>query len=150
MEETGRKILVDADACPVVDSTLALAARAGVPVLLLCDTAHRMERPGARTILVDKGADSVDFRLVNLVRPGDIVVTQDYGLAAMCMARQAQVLHQNGILYTDKNIDELLYSRYIGKKLRRAGCRTKGPAPRTKEQDAAFAAALTRLLGLGE
>lgn len=150
MEETSRKILVDADACPVVDSTLALAARAGVPVILLCDTAHQMERPGARTIVVEKGADSVDFRLVNLVRPGDIAVTQDYGLAAMCLAKQATVLNQNGLLYTDNNIDQLLYSRYIGKKLRRAGCRTKGPAPRTREQDAAFAAALEKLLGLGE
>ena len=129
-----RKILVDADACPVV------------AVILLCDTAHRLERPGARTVMVDKGADSVDLRLVNLVTPGDIVVTQDYGLAAMCLAKGAQPVHQNGILYTNNNIDELLYARYIGKKLRRAGHRTKGPPPRTKAQDEAFAAALAALL----
>lgn len=141
-----RKILVDADACPVVDITLQLAAAAGVPVILLCDTAHRLERPGARTVMVDKGADSVDLRLVNLVTPGDIVVTQDYGLAAMCLAKGAQPVHQNGILYTNNNIDELLYARYIGKKLRRAGHRTKGPPPRTKAQDEAFAAALAALL----
>lgn len=146
VSESVRKILVDADACPVVDITLRLAAAAGVPVILLCDTAHQLERPGARTIVVEKGADSVDFKLVNLVSPGDIVVTQDYGLAAMCLAKGAQPVHQNGILYTNENIDELLYSRYISKKLRRAGMRTKGPAPRTKAQDDAFAAALQILL----
>lgn len=146
MSESVRKILVDADACPVVDITLRLAAAAGVPVILLCDTAHELERPGARTIVVEKGADSVDFRLVNLVSSGDIVVTQDYGLAAMCLAKGAQPVHQNGILYTIDNIDTLLYSRYISKKLRRAGWRTKGPAPRTKAQDDAFAATLQALL----
>ncbi len=140
------RILVDADACPVTPIILRVAAEYGVPVTLLCDTAHEMHRDGADTIVVEKGADSVDFKLVNLVRDTDIVVTQDYGLAAMCLARRARVLHQNGIEYTDRNIDSLLLSRHISKKIRRAGGRTKGPSPRTAAQNAAFEQALHRIL----
>lgn len=140
------RILVDADACPVVDIVLRVAAEHRLPVTLLCDTAHEMHRPGAETVVVEKGADSVDFRLVNMVAAGDLVVTQDYGLAAMCLARSARVLHQNGAEYTCDNIDGLLHSRYMGQKLRRAGGRTKGPPPRTAAQDAAFEQALRALL----
>ncbi len=140
------RILVDADACPVVDIVLHVAGEYHIPVTLLCDTAHIMHRDGAETVVVEKGADSVDFRLVNMVVAGDLVVTQDYGLAAMCLARSARVLHQNGVEYTADNIDGLLHSRYIGKKIRRAGGRTKGPSPRTSAQDAAFEQALRTLL----
>ena len=70
-------ILIDADSCPVVDLTLQIARQFGVPVIILCDTAHQIEREGAQTLVFDKGADSVDFALVNRVKPGDVVVTQD-------------------------------------------------------------------------
>lgn len=139
-------VLIDADGCPVIDLTVRLCRPRGVPVLILCDTAHRIEREGARTLMFDKGADSVDFALVNRVTPGDVVVTQDYGLAGMCLARGARVLNQNGLEYTAENIDGLLESRYQNKKLLRAGKHPKGPAKRTKEQDAAFARALARML----
>ena len=93
-------ILIDADGCPVVDLTLQIAKRFSVPVIILCDTSHQIEREGAQTLVFDKGADSVDFALVNRVKPGDIVVTQDYGLASMCLAKRARVLNQNGLEYT--------------------------------------------------
>ena len=80
-------ILIDADGCPVVDLTIQTAAKYKVPVLILCDTAHQIQRDGAQTLTFDKGADSVDFALVNRVHPGDLVITQDYGLASMCLAR---------------------------------------------------------------
>ena len=101
-------VLIDADGCPVVDLTIRLCKVHGVAVLILCDTAHRIEREGAETLVFDKGADSVDFALVNRARAGDIVVTQDYGLASMCLARRARVLDQNGREYTADNIDALL------------------------------------------
>ncbi|MDD2484663.1 MAG: DUF188 domain-containing protein, partial [Eubacteriales bacterium] len=88
------KILIDADGCPVVDVTIDIARENGLECLILCDTSHVFEREWARTIMVSKGADSVDFKLVNLLSPGDIVVTQDYGLAAMCLARGALPLSQ--------------------------------------------------------
>ena len=113
---------------------------------ILCDTAHEFNHEGAQTVIVEKGADSVDFKLVNLVREGDIVVTQDYGLAAMCLARKAVPLSQNGMVYTDKNIDQLLFTRYVSKKIRNSGGRLKGPSKRKPEQDKAFEEALERLI----
>ena len=140
------KILIDADGCPVVDLTVRRAAKHGAECVILCDTAHEFNREGAQTVVVEKGADSVDFKLVNLVREGDIVVTQDYGLAAMCLARKAIPLSQNGMVYTDKNIDQLLFTRYVSKKIRNSGGRLKGPSKRKPEQDKAFEEALERLI----
>ena len=114
-------ILINADGCPVVDLTLQIAKRFVVPVIILCDTAHQIEREGAQTLVFDKGADSVDFALVNRVKPGDVVVTQDYGLASMCLAKCARVLNQNGLEYTADNMEALMLRRYENKKLLRAG-----------------------------
>jgi uncharacterized protein YaiI (UPF0178 family) len=90
------KVLIDADACPVVDIAVKLCRQYEKQCLLLCDTAHEFHRTGAETLVFDKGADSVDFSLVNRIAPGDIVITQDYGLASMCLSRKARVLHQDG------------------------------------------------------
>lgn len=139
-------VLIDADGCPVVDLTIRICRACSVPVLILCDTAHRIERDGAETMVFDKGADSVDFALVNRVRPGDVVITQDYGLAAMCLSRRARVLNQNGLEYTADNIEGLLEQRHHSKKLLRAGKHLKGPAKRTKEQNEAFGETLERML----
>lgn len=154
MQETPRRlsklfnmrILIDADGCPVVDLTIRLAVKYSVECIVLCDTAHEFNREGATTVVVEKGADSVDFKIVNLVAKGDIVVTQDYGLAAMCLAREAIPLSQNGMIYNEKNIDQLLFTRYVSKKIRNAGGRLKGPSKRTAEQDRAFEQTLEKLL----
>lgn len=140
------KVLIDADACPVVDIAVSLCKTSGVDCLLVCDTAHRMEREGASTLVIDKGADSADFALVNRVGPGDIVITQDYGLASMCLTRKAGVLHQDGWAYTQSNIDALLLQRHDARKYRAAGGRTKGPKKRTPQQDQAFRQALSAML----
>ncbi len=140
------RILIDADGCPVVDLTVTLAKKYGVECIILCDTSHEFNRDGAKTVVVEKGADSVDFKIVNLVGEGDVVVTQDYGLAAMCLARKAIPVSQNGMVYTDENIDRLLFTRYVSKKIRNAGGRMKGPSKRTPEQDKAFEAALSKLI----
>lgn len=140
------KVLVDADACPVVDITVGLCRQYHTSCILLCDTAHAMHRENAETLIFDKGADSVDYALVNRVATGDIVVTQDYGLASMCLARNARVLHQDGWEYTPWNIDALLLQRHEARKLRAAGGRTKGPAKRKEQQDLAFSLSLEKLL----
>lgn len=140
------KVFVDADACPVVDIIVRLCKQAGITCTLLCDTAHEMHREGAQTLVFDKGADSVDFALVNRVSSGDVVVTQDYGLASMCLAKRAIVLHQDGWTYTEDNIGALLFQRHESKKYRMAGGRIKGPSKRRPEQDAAFSHALQQLL----
>ena len=140
------ELFIDADGCPVTNLAVKLAKEYRLPCTLICDTAHDLQREGAKTITVSKGADSADFALVNLVRSGDLVVTQDYGLAAMCLSRGAIPIHQDGMIYTNDNIDSLLFFRAAAKKLRNAGGRLKGPSKRTKEQDSAFEASLRKLL----
>ena len=139
-------IFIDADGCPVVDITITLAIQAGVPCTIICDTSHVFEKKGAKTITVPKGSDSVDFTLVNLLQKGDIVVTQDYGLAAMCLARGATPISQDGVIYSDDNIDGLLMQRHTAKKIRMSGGRLKGPAKRTPAQNQSFAVGLSALL----
>ncbi|MFJ8065849.1 YaiI/YqxD family protein [Psychrobacillus sp. NPDC096426] len=138
-------VLVDADGCPVVDLTISVAKKFDLKVTLLCDTAHYMQREGADTIMVSKGADAVDFVLVNRVKKGDIVVTQDYGLAAMVLAKQGFAIDQNGRWYTSENIDQLLDSRHMSKKIRQAGGRLKGPRKRQKEDNEKFERSFTEL-----
>lgn len=144
------KLLIDADGCPVVDLTVRLAREFGVKCLILCDTAHVFQKEGAETLTVSKGADSVDFALVNRLAPGDVVITQDYGLAAMCLAKRAKVLHQDGMRYSPDNIDALLLARHTARKIRQAGGRLRGSAKRKPEQDRAFEEALERLLSESE
>jgi uncharacterized protein YaiI (UPF0178 family) len=139
------KVLVDADGCPVIDLTIEIAKDYNLHVILICDTSHRIEREGAVTVLVDKGNDAVDFVLVNRVEKGDIVVTQDYGLAAMVLATKGYAINQNGLVYTMDNIDRLLHIRHISKKARRSGNRVKGPKKRSIEDDYKFAHSFTRL-----
>ena len=139
-------VLIDADGCPVVDITVKIAAEYQINCVILCDTSHVFEKAGAKTITVSKGSDSVDFAIVNMVQAGDIVVTQDYGLAAMCLARRAVPISQNGMVYTSDNIDALLNERHNAKKIRMAGGRLKGNSKRTPEQNAVFAQNLKRLI----
>lgn len=140
------KIYIDADGCPVVRNTLKIAEKFNIPCVIICDTAHRIEYENAETIVVDKGADSVDFRLVNLIHKSDIAVTQDYGLAAMCLSKRAVVLNQDGKEYTNENISGLLEFRDVSKKIRQSGVRLKGMPKRTKEQDIAFERTLENIL----
>ena len=140
------RVVIDADGCPVVKISMEICQKNNIEMIIICDTSHVFNLDGIQTIMVDKGADSVDFKLVNLLKEGDIVVTQDYGLAAMCLARKAVALNQNGMIYDNTNIDSLLYSRHTAKKIRNAGGRLKGSAKRTYEQDEAFKKALTELI----
>lgn len=136
------KIYIDADGCPVVKNTLKIAKEFHILCVIICDTAHQIEHENAETIVVDKGADSVDFCLVNLIQKGDIAVTQDYGLAAMCLSKRAIVLDQDGKEYTNENISGLLEFRAVSKKIRQSGGRLKGMLKRTISQDIAFEQAL--------
>ena len=144
------RILIDADGCPVVDIAIKVAKEHSLKCIIICDTAHVFEREGAETITVSSGADSVDFALVNRVQPGDIVVTQDYGLAAMCLAKGAVPISQDGMVYDADNIEGLLAFRHTAKKIRNAGGRLRGQTKRKPEQDAAFVAALEKLLAAKE
>lgn len=139
------KILIDADGCPVVDITIDVAKVFNIDVLIMCDTSHVFNKPGIETIVLSKGADSVDFALVNKVAKGDIIVTQDYGLAAMVLAKGGYPISQNGKIYTNENIDQLLFNRHISKKIRKSGGKTRGPKKRQKEDDILFEKNLIQL-----
>ncbi len=140
------KIVVDADGCPVVKICARAAVSYGIDCIAVCDTSHVIDIDGIRTVTVSKGADSVDFAMVNMLSKGDIAVTQDYGLAAMCLSRGARVLNQDGREYTSENIDGLLFRRHEVKKLRRSGGHPKGQPKRESVQDKAFGQALTALI----
>ncbi|MBO5071326.1 MAG: YaiI/YqxD family protein [Roseburia sp.] len=142
------KILVDADACPVVNIVERVAKKYELPVILLCDTNHVLQSDYSEVKVIGAGADAVDFALVNLCARGDIVVTQDYGVAAMILGKGAYGIHQSGKWYTNENIDRMLMERHMAKKARRASGKhhLKGPAKRTREDDERFAESFERLV----
>lgn len=142
------RILVDADACPVVRITERIAQRHGISCVLLCDANHNLQSDYSEVRIIGAGADAVDFALINLCRSGDIVVTQDYGVAALALGKRAYAIHQSGKRYTDENIDGLLMQRHVTKKARMASHKNhlKGPAKRTAEDDDRFAEALEALI----
>ena len=132
------KILVDADACPVKEIIKRIATKNNLSVIAVCDNAHEINIPGWEVITVDKQADSADFKIISLLNKNDIVITGDYGLAGMALAKRAYVLGFGGKEYTPDNIDILLMQRHINKKTMKAGGRVKGPKKRTPEDDAYF------------
>lgn len=140
------RILIDADGCPVVDLTIQIAKQFNMQCFILCDTSHQFNKSGATTMVFSKGADSVDFALVNFMKEKDIVITQDYGLAAMCLAKKGIVINQDGMRYTNDNIDGLLMQRHMAKKIRNSGGRLKGFGKRTGAQDINFKERLTSIV----
>ena len=117
------KIFVDADACPVVDIVEDIATKYNIPVTLLCDTNHVLTSDYSEVIVVGAGADAVDYKLISICHRGDIVVTQDYGVAAMALGKGSFAIHQSGKWYTNENIDQMLMERHLNKKARRASSR---------------------------
>ena len=133
-------IYVDADACPVVDIIEDKARKYKVSVTLLCDTNHVLSSAYSEVMLVGAGADAVDYKLISICHKGDIVVSQDYGVAAMALGKGAYAIHQSGKWYTNDNIDRMLMERHLNKKARRSSNKAhlKGPKKRTKEDDERF------------
>lgn len=142
-------IYVDADACPVVRIVEKTAKENNIPVTLLCDTNHILNSDYSEIKIIGAGADAVDFALVNLCKRGDVVVTQDYGVAAMALGKGAYAIHQSGKWYTDDNIDQMLMERHLAKKARRASSKNhlKGPKKRTALDDERFEESFRRMLG---
>lgn len=139
------RILVDADACPVKQIIIKVAKERKLSVTMFIDTSHLIEDGYSEVITVDKQRDSADLALVNRAVAGDVVVTQDFGLAAMALAKGAKVLNQNGMIYSDENMNRLLFERHLSQKVRRSGGRTGGPRKRSKEDDVKFEAEFRRI-----
>ena len=142
------QIFVDADACPVVDIVETIAEKYNISTTLLCDTYHILYSDYSEVIVVGAGADAVDYKLISICHKGDIVVSQDYGVAAMALGKGAYAIHQSGKWYTDDNIDQMLMERHLSKKARRSSrkCHVKGPKKRTEEDDERFAQSFEKML----
>lgn len=142
------KVLVDADACPVVSIVERVTKKYEIPVVLLCDTNHILQSRYSEVVIVGAGADAVDFKLVSLCQKGDIVVTQDYGVAAMILGKGAFGIHQSGKWYTNENIDQMLMERHLARKARSAKKRhhLRGPSKRTEQDDKRFEESFEKLL----
>ena len=141
------KIYIDADACPVTRIAERVAKEHGIQVVLLCDTNHVLSSDYSEIRVIGAGVDAVDIALINLCQRGDIVVTQDYGVAALALGKGAKAIHQSGRWYTDENIDGLLMERQMAKVTRRSTKHhLKGPAKRTEEDDRRFEESFRRLI----
>lgn len=142
------QIFVDADACPVVGIVEKIAKDHNVSVTLLCDTNHVLSSNYSEIIVVGAGVDAVDYKLISICHKGDIVVSQDYGVAAMALGKGAYAIHQSGKWYTNDNIDQMLMERHLNKKARRSSHKNhiKGPKKRTEVDDERFAQSFERML----
>lgn len=142
-------IYVDADACPVKEIIIDEAVRRNLNVFLVTSISHfslQENPPGVETIYVDNARDAADYRIMKLAKEGDLVITQDYGLASLALPKGCQVMHHKGFMYTNKNIDELLQTRYLSAQARKAGQRTKGPKAFTNEDREKFRERFIRVL----
>ncbi len=149
LEDVALNILVDADACPVKEIIVKVAEEKNLPVILFMDTSHAWNRdnpPWVTVVTVDKERDGVDIALINRAQKNDVVVTQDYGVAALALGKGVRALNQNGLIFSSQNMDKLLFERHLGQKVRRAGGRTKTTRKRTAEDDESFEKALRRIL----
>ena len=142
------QIFVDADACPVVGIVERVAKEHGLPVTLLCDTNHVLSSDYSEVIVVGAGADAVDYKLISICHRGDIVVSQDYGVAAMALEKGAYAIHQSGKWYTNEDINQMLMERHLNKKARRGSHKNhiKGTRKRTEEDDVRFAQSLKKMI----
>ena len=142
------QIFVDADACPVVGIVEKIAEEYNISTTLLCDTNHVLTSDYSEVIVVGAGADAVDYKLISICHKGDVVVSQDYGVAAMALGKGAYAIHQSGKWYTNENIDQLLMERHLNKKARRGSHKNhlKGPRKRKEDDEIRFAQSFEKLL----
>ena len=145
-------VFIDADACPVVSIVENISKKYNIPVTLLCDTNHVLTSEYSEVIVVGAGADAVDYKLISICHRGDIVVSQDYGVAAMALGKGAFAIHQSGKWYTNDNIDQMLMERHLNKKARRSSHKNqiKGPKKRTEEDDERFTQSFEKMIKMAQ
>ena len=146
------RVFIDADACPVVSIVENISKKYNIPVTLLCDTNHVLTSEYSEVIVMGAGADAVDYKLISICHRGDIVVSQDYGVAAMALGKGAFAIHQSGKWYTNDNIDQMLMERHLNKKARRSSHKNyiKGPKKRTEEDDERFTQSFEKMIKMAQ
>lgn len=142
------RLIIDADACPTINLCIKIAKLFNLKILLVYDTSHffDLQNEMIENIIVDKGNDNVDFVILNKANKNDIVITQDYALASMCLTKGTLAINQNGYVYTNENIEELLLRRHINKKLRNYRKFKSKIKKRNKQDDINFEKNLIQLI----
>jgi len=140
------KILVDGDGCPVIDIIESAAEELEIELILLSDLNHRHQLSYGKVITVDQGYQSADMELYSRIEKGDLVVSSDYGLAAIALGRGALVLSFSGREFTDQNIDRLLNQRHLHSKMRRKTGRHTTHKKRSNKDDLRFKKKLYKIL----
>ncbi|MDD2585513.1 MAG: YaiI/YqxD family protein [Syntrophomonadaceae bacterium] len=140
------KILVDADACPVKNIIETTAQQYKLEVIMICCVNSPVTSQYAQVIIVDGFSQAADIAIVNKTEKGDIVVTHDYGVAAMVLEKGAMAINPSGKEYTDNNIEELLMQRFINFKARQSGMRTTRFKKRNREDDEHFKKTFVNLI----
>lgn len=140
------KILIDADGSPVRKSVVKIAKNNQIELIIISNVNHEIHDDYGTIITVDQGHDSADHKIVELTHRGDLVITQDYGLAALILGKKAYALHQDGWFFTNDNIDMLLMRRHHHQVLRKATKRLPHIKKRNPKQDEQFEQALLKFL----
>ena len=129
------KIIVDGDGCPGVPLIEKIDKEYRLELIIYCDIHHFITVNYGEVRVVDSGFQSVDMKVVNECNSGDIIISQDYGVAAICLGKKARVISPKGYIYTNKNIDSMLEQRHLSQKIRKGGGKTPNAKKRTIEDD---------------
>ena len=140
------RILIDGDGCPVIDIVENIARQKKIKLIIFTDTAHQIKTDYGEVFLLDTGFQSVDMAINEKCRKNDIVVTQDYGLAALVLSKGARAISQDSLVFTDDNIDHLLMTRHLHAKKRRAGKKHPNQSKRREEDDLKFRKTFLQLI----
>lgn len=140
------RIIVDADSCPGKEFIEKAAKENNIEVVMYCDINHIIESDYSEVKVVDNGFQSVDMYVANDASKSDVVITQDYGVAAMVLGKKAYAISPKGHIYSNENIDRLLFERHISAKVRRGGGKTSNPKKRTMEDNKRLYENLIRLI----
>lgn len=144
------RIIVDADACPGKLLIEKAAVENNIEVKLYCDMNHVLESETSQVIYIESGSQNVDIAVTNEAKKGDIVITQDFGVAAMVLGKNCYAISPKGYIYDNDNIDGLLFQRHISAKVRRGGGKTSNPKKRTQDDDARLYNNLLKLIKMQE
>ena len=124
----------------------AEAQKQHIPLIMVADDSHLLEDDYATVITVSQGADAADYKLIELASPGDLIITQDYGVASMALGKGAFALSNEGLIFTADNSDQFLFERSLGRRLRETGRKSPKHRPRSAADDQAFLHSLTSIL----
>ena len=140
------RIIVDADACPGKSFIEKAARENDIEVIMFCDLNHVINSDYSSIKYIDSGFQKVDMAVANECRENDIVITQDFGVAAMALGKKAFAIGTKGHIYDNNNIDKLLFERHLSSKIRRAGGRTFSPKKRSPEDDKRLYSNLVKII----